>query len=265
MTTIPLMHQVDTAFLRRLRARDERAWFELWEAFGPVIRGTLARWGNGRLGEETLRDLTQDTLTALSDSIERFDPQRGVRFSTWLLAIAKHVLGDEMDRRYAQKRGSGKRGISLDEAWMDEARVPQPDEEYERRVMAAKVHAAIRAAQKRSEFVHFEAYRMRVLESRQGRDIGELLGVSEPTVTRHCQRVRELLRTELATAIEQWSYTEEERSEPSRAGLAADDAAFDDALGEIWRAQEELVARDIAERDAARRRAGPGGNPRAGN
>jgi len=96
------MHPVDTAFLRRLRARDERAWFELWEAFGPVVRGTLYRWGNGRLGEETLRDLTQDTLAALTDSIERYDPQRGVRFSTWLLAIAKHVLGDEMDRRYAQ-------------------------------------------------------------------------------------------------------------------------------------------------------------------
>ena len=181
------MHQVDTSFLRRLRARDERAWFELWQAFGPVIRGTLARWGNGRLGEETLRDLTQDTLTALSDSIERFDPQRGVRFSTWLLAIAKHVLGDEMDRRYAQKRGSGRRGASLDDSWMGASNDAQPDEEYERRVLAAKVHAAIRATQKRSEFVHFEAYRMRVLESKGGRDIGMLLGVSEPTVTRHCQ------------------------------------------------------------------------------
>jgi hypothetical protein len=112
--------------------------------------------------------------------------------------------------------------------------------------------------------VHFEAYRMRVLESKQGREIGELLGVSEPTVTRHCQRVREALREELAVAIEQWSYTDDERSEPSRAGLANDDAGFDDALGEIWRAQEELVARDIAERDAARRRAGPGGGGRAG-
>ena len=263
MATIPLMHPVDTSFLRRLRAHDQQAWFELWEAFGPVIRGTLARWGNGRLGEETLRDLTQDTLAALSGSIDRFDPERGVRFSTWLLAIAKHVLGDEMDRRYAQKRGSGKRGASLDDSWMGEARVPQPDDEYERRVMSAKVHAAIRSTQKQSEFVHFEAYRMRVLESRQGREIGELLGVSEPTVTRHCQRVRELLRRELSTAIEQWSYTDDERSEPDRAGLAADDAAFDDALGEIWRAQEELVARDLAEREQARRRAGPGGGGRA--
>ena len=101
------MHQVDTTFLRRLRARDERAWYELWEAFGPVVRAMLARGGNGRLGEETLRDLTQDTLAAHSNSIDRFDPARGVRFSTWLLAIAKHVLGDEYDRRFAQKRGGG--------------------------------------------------------------------------------------------------------------------------------------------------------------
>ncbi len=250
--TIP-MHPVDTTFLRRLRARDERAWFELWEAFGPVVRGTLYRWGNGRLGEETLRDLTQDTLAALTDSIERFDPQRGVRFSTWLLAIAKHVLGDEMDRRYAQKRGSGKRGASLDDSWMGQSREPQPDDLYERRVMSAKVHAAIRSAQKRSEFVHFEAYRMRVLESRGGREIGVLLGVSEPTVTRHCQRVREALRDELRNAIEQWSFTDEERSEPRDAGLAADDAAFDEALGDIWRAQEEILSADLeAQRKAPR-------------
>jgi RNA polymerase sigma factor (sigma-70 family) len=252
MTAIDSMHQVDTSFLRRLRARDERAWFELWEAFGPVVRATIAKWGNGRLGEETLRDMTQETLAALSDSIDRFDPARGVRFSTWLLAIAKHVLGDEMDRRYAQKRGGGRRGTSLEEEWMGESRERAPDAEFERRVLAAKIHAAVREAQRRSEFVHFEAYRMRVLEGKGGREIGLLLGVSEPTVTRHCQRVREALRDELRSAIEQWSFTDDERGEPADAGLAADDAAFDDALGDIWRAQEELVARDRV----ARRRGG---------
>lgn len=250
------MHQVDTAFLRRLRARDERAWFELWEAFGPVVRGTLFRWGNGRLGEETLRDLTQDTLAALSDSIDRFDPKRGVRFSTWLLAIAKHVLGDEMDRRFAQKRGGGRRGTSYEDEWMAASDEPQPDEIYERRVMSAKVHSAIRAAQKRSEFVHFEAYRMRVLEGKGGRDIGVQLGISEPTVTRHCQRVREVLREELISAIEQFSFTDDERSEPGRAGLASEDAAFDEALGEIWRAQEEILRADLESQRAAANKRG---------
>ena len=112
----------------------------------------------------------------------------------------------------------------------------------------------MRAAQKRSEFVHFEAYRMRVLDGKQGREIAILIGVSEPTVTRHCQCVRETLRTELREAVEQWSFTDDEKEEPRRAGLAADDAAFDDALGEIWRAQEALVARDLAAAAEARGR-----------
>ena len=107
------MHQLTTTFVRRLRDRDEGAWFELWQVFGPVLRAQLSRWGGGRIGVETIRDLSQETLATLSKSIDRFDPDRGVRFSTWLLAIAKHVLGDELDRRGAIKRGSGRRAVTL--------------------------------------------------------------------------------------------------------------------------------------------------------
>jgi len=104
-----------TAFVRRLRAREPAAWFELWENFGPVLRGQLAKWGRGSIGPETVADLSQETLTALSDAIDRHDPDRGARFSTWLLAIAHHSFCGEMDRRMAQKRGSGRRARSLDD------------------------------------------------------------------------------------------------------------------------------------------------------
>ena len=103
------MNPLTTRFVSRLRNRDEAAWFELWDVFGPVIRSQLHRWARGSVGQETVRDLTQETLAALSNSIDRFDPGRGVRFSTWLLSIAKHVLGDELDRRNALKRGGGRR------------------------------------------------------------------------------------------------------------------------------------------------------------
>ena len=88
------MHPLTTTFVNRLRQRDETAWFELWETFGPVIRAQLTRWGRGNVGVETVRDLTQETLAAVSNHIDRYDPARGARFSTWLLAIARHALGD---------------------------------------------------------------------------------------------------------------------------------------------------------------------------
>src|SRR5690606_27911151 len=117
------LNTLTTGFVARLRARDEAAWFELWEIFGPVLRAQLTKWGRGRVGVETIRDLTQETLAALSDSIERYDPNRGARFSTWLLSIAKHALGDEIDRRMAKKRGAGKRPMELDDRFMAGATV----------------------------------------------------------------------------------------------------------------------------------------------
>ena len=153
-----------TGFVGRLRCNDQAAWFELWETFGPVVRAQLTKWGKGRIGSETARDLSQETLAALSESIERYDPTRGARFSTWLLAIAKHVLGDELDRRNAQKRGGSKKAAELDESWMAACAGQSVDEQYEAAIFGSKVLAAIRLVEKASDFADFSIYSMRVLE-----------------------------------------------------------------------------------------------------
>jgi RNA polymerase sigma factor (sigma-70 family) len=227
------MHHMTTSFVRRLRDRDEAAWFELWQVFGPVLRGQLMKWGNGRLGMETVRDLSQETLAALSKSIERFDPTRGVRFSTWLLAIARHALSDEMDRRMALKRGAGKRPIHLQEDWMG-GLGGAVDAAYEQRIFEAKVAAAIRRAESASDFVSFEVYRMRVLDGRSGKDVAVQLGVSQPTISRHLQQARGELRNRLTEIVATWSFTAEEMAEAELAGLSGDDTLFDEALSEIW-------------------------------
>jgi RNA polymerase sigma factor (sigma-70 family) len=238
------MNPLTTSFVRRLRERDESAWFELWEVFGPVIRHQLHRWGRGSVGAETVRDLTQETLAALSGAIDRYDPARGARFSTWLLSIAKHVLGDELDRRNAQKRGSGRRPVALDEAYMGEWGGAGADELYEQNVFQAKVYAAIRAAESDCDFLHFQVYRMRVLDGIQGKDVSSQLGISAPTVTRHLQRVRNLLREQLATIVATYSFTADERREADEAGLVGDDGLFDEAIADIWHRQVELVRED---------------------
>src|SRR5262245_2068285 len=143
-----VLNSIHPSFITRLRAADQQAWFDLWEIFGPVLRAQLTKWGKGRIGAETVRDLSQETLAALSDSIDRYDPARGARFSTWLLAIAKHVLGDELDRRTAQKRGGSKKNATLDESWMIASSHPDVDAEYEAAIFRAKVEAAIRMVEK---------------------------------------------------------------------------------------------------------------------
>lgn len=246
-----MLNQMTTSFIARLRAHDQAAWFDLWETFGPVLRAQFTKWGKGRIGPETVRDLSQETLAALSDSIDRYDPARGARFSTWLLAIAKHVLGDELDRRGAQKRGSGrKQGGGFDEAWMSAAPGAGPDQEYESAVFRAKVEAAIRLVEKQCDFTDFTIYRMRVLDRMSGQAVAEALGISEPTVSRRLAKVRDTLRARLREVVATYSFTEEEMVEPERNGLAlnptkADDAMFDEAVGDIYARQTELRARDL--------------------
>lgn len=257
-----MLSNLTTGFVARLRANDEAAWFELWETFGPVIRAQLTKWGRGRIGVETVRDLSQETLAALSNSIERYDPAKGARFSTWLLAIAKHVLGDEIDRRTALKRGGGKANAEFDETWMKASARQGVDEAYEAAVFRAKVAKAIRMVERECEFTDFSIYRMRVLDGLPGKEVAVAVGVSEPTVSRRLTKVRGVLRSRLQEVIAMYSFTREEMDEAERNGLAlapngdlgeadgaseidrAADAMFDEAIAEIYHRQLELTAED---------------------
>ncbi|MEM0984509.1 MAG: sigma-70 family RNA polymerase sigma factor [Planctomycetota bacterium] len=250
-----MIGSMTTGFIARLRANDEAAWFELWETFGPVLRAQLHKWGKGRVGVETVRDLSQETLAALSNSIDRYDPSRGARFSTWLLAIAKHVLGDEIDRRMALKRGGGKANAELDETWMKAAATETADKVYEAAVFRAKVEASIRMTERESDFMDFSIYRMRVLDGVPGKEVAVQLGVSEPTVSRRLAKVRDLLREKLEETIALYSFTDEEREEAERNGVGlnpkntgdkAADAMFDEAIADIYHRQMELRAADEA-------------------
>jgi RNA polymerase sigma factor (sigma-70 family) len=60
------------------------------------------------------QDLTQEFFTKLlaKDFLDDVDPSRG-RFRAFLLAAVKHFLSNERDKDQAQKRGGGRRIVSL--------------------------------------------------------------------------------------------------------------------------------------------------------
>lgn len=245
-----MLQDATTSFVARLRARDPAAWFELWETFGPVLRSQLARWGRGRIGVETVKDLSQETLTALASAIDRHDPSKGARFSTWLLAIARYTLGDEIDRRMAQKRGGGVRAQSLEG---DPGRLDghTPDDAYEQCIFDAKIESALRATERESDLLEFTIYRQRVLEGRTGREVAQSLGTSEPTVSRRLAGVRGRLRRRLAETFAKYSFTPDEMDELGRNGIELnpkkdDDARFDDAIAEIYHRFSLRAASDTA-------------------
>ena len=102
---------------------------------------------------------------------------------------------------------------------MGQAAVVEADDVYQRNVFQAKVYAAIRKAESEADFMQFQVYRMRVFEGAAGKQVAEQLGISEPTVSRHLQRVRQLLRGRLAEVVTLYSFTPDESAELERAGL----------------------------------------------
>lgn len=235
------MNPIATELVRRLRKGDDGAWFELYRIFGPALTRAIGRFGRRRFSAETVRDLTQETLCEASKSIDRFDPGRGVRFSTWLLSIARYVVYGEFDRRMAKKRNEGERPVSLMADEQVRAEGAAPGSEYQRAIFRAKVYAALEAVSQRRPFLEFEAYRMRLTDSITSRAIAEALGVSEPSISRYLRRVRDDLREEIRQVVWGYSFTDEELAEMDHAGLSrADDKLFDEALSDLYLEEQTL-------------------------
>jgi RNA polymerase sigma factor (sigma-70 family) len=231
--------EVNTEFLGRLKRRDDDAWFELWEVFGPALERMVERFARRCFSPDTVRDISQETLLRLSNEIHRFDPERGTRFSTWLFQIAHHVVCGEFTHRNAKKRGEGIRPGALDPANEPIGETAAPSLEYERSVFRAKVYRGVRLAEQRLEFLPFEVYKARILRGMKSRDIAVAMGISEPTVSRYLKKVRETVRDTIAEVVKNYSFTEDEQMEVARAKLDRDDDLFDDALAEVYAREEE--------------------------
>lgn len=238
------MISINTDLLGRLKKADASAWYEMWEVFGPSIERLIGSIASRYFGQETIKDVSQETLARVYQEIGKFDPKRGVKFSTWLYAIAKHVVYSELTSRSALKRGGGSKPMSLDDTIFEVSTSAPPDDEFEMAVFRAKVYRALKEVEKSAEFTEFECYRMRLTRGVQGKEIADMMGVSEASVSRYLKRVRNQIREAVKVAVMGYSWTDDEKAQFNGSGLtSADDDAFDDALSDIY-LKDEQTRRD---------------------
>jgi RNA polymerase sigma factor (sigma-70 family) len=212
----------------------------MWDVFGPSIERMIGSIASRFFGQETIKDVSQETLARVYQEIGKFDPGRGVKFSTWLYAIAKHVVYSELTSRSAQKRGGGTRPMSLDDTLHEISTSAPPDAEFEAAVFRAKVYRALKEVEKSADFTEFECYRLRLTDGAQGKEIADRLGISEASVSRYLKRVRDQIRGAVGQAVMGYSWTDDEKAEFSGSGLTnADDDGFDSALSDIYLLDEQ--------------------------
>ena len=145
------------------------------------------------------------------------DPERG-RFRSFLLATLKHFLSDERDRAQAQKRGGGRRLLSLDfreaesQYHLEPADRLSPERLFEKSwalTVLEKTMVSLRAdsARKGKEdvFDHLKVYLTIEKDDIPYRDMAEKLKMSEGSVRIAVHRLRrqyrKLLRDEIAQTV----------------------------------------------------------------
>jgi RNA polymerase sigma factor (sigma-70 family) len=149
--------------------------------------------------------------------LRRVDPQCG-KFRSFMLVALKHFLADQRGRKLTQKRGGGKRHLSLDfqnaedQYALELAHNLTPEKLFEKswaltvleRTMA-RLKAESASAGKQTLFDHLKVCLLGVGDSASYRQIAAKLGMTEGavkvTVYRLRRRYRELLRHEIVQTL----------------------------------------------------------------
>lgn len=168
------------------------------------------------LGHEDAQDKTQAFFQHLlaKDLHTEVHPSRG-RFRTYLIALLKHFMLNEMRYDNAQKRGGAERQhLELEEIHHVAADTTTPDQAYERKWAHAVLANALERLRvdyaQTGQTVRFEVLQSMLFDASKGEGatedhaarLGLTLNATKVALSRMRQRYRELLRVEVSRLVE---------------------------------------------------------------
>jgi len=196
---VPAPDTEEERFIERLKARDERAFIELVEAYeGRVFRLVLRMLGR----RDEAEDMAQEVFVQVFKAIGQF---RGdSKLSTWLYRIAVNLCKNRMKylaRRYADAQAELEPIIERTE--LGEARVAtyasvaRPDQMVEGYQVEQIVHRCIELLE--PDFR--EVLVLRDVEDLTYEEIGEITGLAEGTVKSRIHRARAMLKVSVESCL----------------------------------------------------------------
>src|SRR5690606_34045245 len=84
--------------IARAQRGDEDASRQILEAMHRPVIATIYRFLGSRFRSE-VEDIAQDVFLKIFRSIERFDPERGVKFTTWVYTFVRNHCFDVLKKR----------------------------------------------------------------------------------------------------------------------------------------------------------------------
>lgn len=188
------MIDLEPETIARAQAGDEDASRAIIERLHRPVLATIYRFLGGRFRAD-YEDIAQEVFLKLFRAIERFDPERGVKFTTWAFTFVRNHCFDILKKRRLPT--TSLTGVADDADKQrevpDEAGIG-PDRGLENSELGSQIEAALEGlgADQRMVFI------LREYEGLDYGAIAEIMGVSEGTIKSRLHRAKEALRYRLA-------------------------------------------------------------------
>jgi RNA polymerase sigma-70 factor (ECF subfamily) len=189
MTTperVDVPQAVTDALLVERALQDRRAFGALYERYADrLFRYALQRSAT----PEDADDVVSDTMLAALETLHRFDPARG-SFAAWLFTIAARRAADQHRRRARFMRAITRRRA-------DSGPLDETTEAVLRRDDYRLVRNGLAALSENDR----ELLLLRYAAELSGREIGEILNITEANVRVRLQRARQRLAEQLGDLV----------------------------------------------------------------
>ena len=179
--------------IARAQAGDQAACREIIDALHRPVIATIYRFLGARYRTE-VEDIAQEVFLKIFRSIERFDPERGVKFSTWIYTFVRNHCFDVLKKRRLQTVSMAPRADDEGSIEVPDPATPQPAAAVENEELGRKIEEALAGLGEDQRM----AFVLREYEGLDYVSIAQVMGVSEGTVKSRLHRAKEALRHRLS-------------------------------------------------------------------
>jgi RNA polymerase sigma-70 factor (ECF subfamily) len=183
--------ELDNDVVMRARTGDEDACRTIIEVLHRPLLATVHRFLGSRYRPD-VEDITQDIFLKIFRSLDRFDAQRGVKFTTWVYTFVRNHCFDVLKKRRLRTASLASGDGEADVDVLDRTAV-RPLRTVEDAELGRKIEEALATLGEDQRMVF-------VLREYEGLDYGAIaivMGTSEGTVKSRLHRAKEALRHRL--------------------------------------------------------------------
>lgn len=183
--------QDDLKLVKECLTGSEHAWREFYARFIGLMRSVVKK--HRKLTEEDVEDITQAAFLSLTTALHTFDPQQSL--PRFVCVITERILIDEYRKGKAAKRDADVEAIDHTDPREGTRLALANDEDLQDTQMEkAQLVSRLRAALKNLSSRCTQLITLRYLEELSFKEIGEIVGSSENTVTVQTRRCLDSLR-----------------------------------------------------------------------